>query len=183
MGGLSVRSGAASALGGGPLFAACSTPGSGLLTCSGTRPPAGGCGPDTLPRNLRLWNSQQRNFWLKEAGHTDFQMFTARGGQPTFYKGLGLGALRGGLYPRCSTAWLQQKRSPGQYTHSCCSVQPTPLQTQALPCDHGLHRPIAHIGEGNGTHSSTLAWKVPWTEEPGGLQSMGSQKSQTGLSD
>ena len=24
------------------------------------------------------------------------------------------------------------------------------------------------------THSSTLAWKVPWTEEPGGLQSMGS---------
>ena len=23
------------------------------------------------------------------------------------------------------------------------------------------------------THSSTLAWKVPWTEEPGGLQSMG----------
>ena len=27
------------------------------------------------------------------------------------------------------------------------------------------------------THSSTLAWKVPWTEEPGGLQSMGSQES------
>ena len=29
-------------------------------------------------------------------------------------------------------------------------------------------------GEGNGTHSSTLAWKIPWTEEPGGLRSMGS---------
>ena len=26
------------------------------------------------------------------------------------------------------------------------------------------------------THSSTLAWKIPWTEEPGRLQSMGSQK-------
>ena len=26
------------------------------------------------------------------------------------------------------------------------------------------------------THSSTLAWKVPWMEEPGGLQSMGSQR-------
>ena len=25
-------------------------------------------------------------------------------------------------------------------------------------------------------HSSTLAWKIPWTEEPGGLQSMGSQE-------
>ena len=27
------------------------------------------------------------------------------------------------------------------------------------------------------THSSTLAWEIPWTEEPDGLQSMGSQKS------
>ena len=27
------------------------------------------------------------------------------------------------------------------------------------------------------THSSVLAWKIPWTEEPGGLQSMGSQVS------
>ena len=26
------------------------------------------------------------------------------------------------------------------------------------------------------THSSTLAWSIPWTEEPGGLQSMGSQR-------
>ena len=26
------------------------------------------------------------------------------------------------------------------------------------------------------THSSTLAWRSPWTEEPGGLQSMGSQR-------
>ena len=25
-------------------------------------------------------------------------------------------------------------------------------------------------------HSSILAWKIPWTEEPGGLQSMGSQR-------
>ena len=30
-------------------------------------------------------------------------------------------------------------------------------------------------------HSSVLAWEIPWTEEPGGLQSTGSQKSQTGL--
>ena len=26
------------------------------------------------------------------------------------------------------------------------------------------------------THSNTLAWKIPWTEEPGRLQSMGSQR-------
>ena len=31
-------------------------------------------------------------------------------------------------------------------------------------------------GGGNGNHSSILAWKIPWTGEPGGLQSMGSQK-------
>ena len=31
-------------------------------------------------------------------------------------------------------------------------------------------------GEGNGNHSSILAWGIPWTEEPGGLQSMGSQR-------
>ena len=34
--------------------------------------------------------------------------------------------------------------------------------------------PVVMCGEGNGTHSSTLAWKIPWMEEPGGLQSMGS---------
>ena len=31
-------------------------------------------------------------------------------------------------------------------------------------------------GEGNGTHSSTIAWKIPWMEEPDRLQSMGSQR-------
>ena len=31
-------------------------------------------------------------------------------------------------------------------------------------------------------HSSTLAWKIPWMEEPGGLQSMGSRRVKTGLS-
>ena len=33
-------------------------------------------------------------------------------------------------------------------------------------------------GEGNGNYSSILAWEIPWTEEPGGLQSMRLQKSQ-----
>ena len=31
-------------------------------------------------------------------------------------------------------------------------------------------------GEGNGYHSSILVWRIPWTEEPGGLQSMRSQR-------
>ena len=33
------------------------------------------------------------------------------------------------------------------------------------------------------THSGILAWEIPWTEKPGGLQSMGLQKSWTQLSD
>ena len=32
------------------------------------------------------------------------------------------------------------------------------------------------IDEVMATHSSTIAWKIPWTEEPGGLQSMGLQR-------
>ena len=30
-------------------------------------------------------------------------------------------------------------------------------------------------GGGNATHYSVLAWRIPWTEDPGGLQSLGSQ--------
>ena len=29
------------------------------------------------------------------------------------------------------------------------------------------------------THSRSLAWRIPWTEEPGGLQTMGSQRVNT----
>ena len=47
-----------------------------------------------------------------------------------------------------------------------------------LGCITGLGR---SSGEGMATHSSILAWRIPWTGEPGGLQSMGSQ-SRTQLS-
>ena len=48
-------------------------------------------------------------------------------------------------------------------------------QVQSLGWEDLLEKEMA-------THSSILAWRIPWTEEPGGLQSMGSQ-SQTPLSD
>ena len=54
------------------------------------------------------------------------------------------------------------------------AVQET--QLQSLGWEDALEKEMA-------THSSTLAWKIPWTEEPGRLQSMGSQKSLTWLSD
>ena len=36
--------------------------------------------------------------------------------------------------------------------------------------------PVQFLEKGMATHSSILAWRIPWTEEPGGLQSMGSQR-------
>ena len=39
------------------------------------------------------------------------------------------------------------------------------------------------LEKGMATYSSILAWRIPWTEEPGGLQSLMSQKGQTQLSD
>ena len=39
------------------------------------------------------------------------------------------------------------------------------------------------LEEGMAPHSSILAGKIPWTEEPGGLQSMGSQKSGARVND
>ena len=35
------------------------------------------------------------------------------------------------------------------------------------------------LEKGTTTHSSILAWRIPWTEEPGGLLSMGSQRTDT----
>ena len=40
-----------------------------------------------------------------------------------------------------------------------------------------------HLEKAMAPHSSTLAWKILWTEEPGRLQSMGSLKSRARLSD
>ena len=49
-------------------------------------------------------------------------------------------------------------------------------QVQSLDLEDPLEEKMA-------TQSSILAWKIRWKEEPDGLQSMGSQKSQTQLSD
>ena len=42
-------------------------------------------------------------------------------------------------------------------------------QVQSLGWEDPLEKEMA-------THSSTLAWKIPWMEEPGRVQSMGSQR-------
>ena len=63
--------------------------------------------------------------------------------------------------------------------HTNCKCVGVSMSTLSCPIDLCLcfcASVILSCGEGSGTHSSTLAWKIPWTEEPGRLQSMGSRR-------
>ena len=62
---------------------------------------------------------------------------------------------------------------PGGSVRICLAVQET--QVRSLAREDPLQKEMA-------THSSVLAWRIPWTEEPHGLQSMGLQKNWTRLS-
>ena len=54
---------------------------------------------------------------------------------------------------------------------------PTSEETQDTQVQSlGLENPLE---EDMATHSSLLAWRIPWTEEPGGLQSMSHRESDT----
>ena len=52
------------------------------------------------------------------------------------------------------------------------------MQVQSLGQESPPEKEIA-ISHSSATHSGILAWRIPWTEEPGGLQSTGSKKSPT----
>ena len=52
-------------------------------------------------------------------------------------------------------------------------VKNSPAMWETLVRSLGWEDPLE---EGRATHSSVLAWRIPWTEEPGGLQSMVSQR-------
>ena len=52
---------------------------------------------------------------------------------------------------------------------SCSQMTPQEMWVRSLGQDSLLEEEMA-------THSSILAWGIPWTEEPGGLQSVGSQR-------
>ena len=59
------------------------------------------------------------------------------------------------------------------------TVKSMPAMQETWVLSLGQEDPLE---KGMATHSSILAWRIPWTEEPGGLQSMRSQ-CQTRLSD
>ena len=57
-------------------------------------------------------------------------------------------------------------------------VSQVALVVKKLPANAGEVRSLGredHLEEGKATHSSILAWRIPWREEPGGLQSIGLQ--------
>ena len=60
---------------------------------------------------------------------------------------------------------------PGGLVKSLCAMQEMwqELWVQSLGCKDQLEKEMA-------AHSSILAWEIPWTEEPGELQSMGSKR-------
>ena len=107
----------------------------------------------------------------------------------------------GGLLVDCSPWGLEESDTTEQlhfhFSHSCIGEgNGNPLQYSCLedPMDggawwaevHGVAKSRTRLGDftftfhthalekAMATHSSTLAWKIPWTEGPGGLQSMGS---------
>ena len=76
---------------------------------------------------------------------------------------LGCLALAGGFFTASST-WEDSRCACVRIAHNITSL-------------------MDHVEKAMATHSSTVAWKITWTEEPGRLQSMGVVKSRTRLSD
>ena len=64
------------------------------------------------------------------------------------------------------TSWVHWASLVAQKVKRLSAMQET--RVQSLGWEHPLEKEMA-------AHSSTLAWKIPWTEEPGRLQSMGLQ--------
>ena len=67
-------------------------------------------------------------------------------------------------------AYVKQVRFPG-----CSEVKASASNAGDPASIPGLGRWEDPLEEGMATHFTIPAWKIPWTEEPGGLQSMGSQ--------
>ena len=81
-----------------------------------------------------------------------------------------------GLIPESGRYPGEGNRNPLQYSWGF----PGDSDGKAPVCNVGDLGSIPGLGrspgEGNAAHSSTLAWKISWTEEPGRLQSMGLQR-------
>ena len=90
-----------------------------------------------------------------------------------------------GLELRCGQTWVTvlycvlncQPGASNTYTHSVSCIHRSSLATAFI---HKVSEQIVNSGKSPekemATHPSIFAWRIPWTEEPGGLQSMGSPR-------
>ena len=77
------------------------------------------------------------------------------------------------------TSILSPWDSPGKNTGEGCHAPPGNLPypgTEPVSVTSSAFAGRFFLEKEMANHSSILAWKIPWTEEPGGLQSMGSQR-------
>ena len=79
--------------------------------------------------------------------------------------------------------FLGQEDSPGEWIDYPLQYSWASLVAQVVKNPPAMQeawiQPLGwedHLENGMATHSSILAWKIAWTEEPGGLQYMGSQR-------
>ena len=87
---------------------------------------------------------------------------------------------QGGLV--CCSPWgLKELDTPGQLNNNNIQLLgfPDGSDGKESACNAGFDLWVGKIPleKGRATHSSILAWEIPWTEESGGLQSMGSQRA------
>ena len=80
---------------------------------------------------------------------------------------MGQDALSPGQHCKWLGFWLQRSSPVAQTVKNLPVTEQT--QVRFLGCKNPLEKEMA-------THSSILAWGIPWTEEPAGLQFMGSQR-------
>ena len=101
-------------------------------------------------------------------------------GIPYTKKDTGNTAASGNIYPALGEEYRLGRSQTNELVFPCGSAVKTLPAMQELPLaqetwvwslgwDDSPEKEVA-------THSSLLSWKIPWTEEPGGLQSMGSQE-------
>ena len=93
-------------------------------------------------------------------GGSDGKESACNAGDPSLVPGSGRSTREGIGYPlQCSWAFLVAQM-----------VKNLPAMRETWVPSQGQEEPLA---KEMATHSSILAWEIPWTEEPGGLQSMG----------
>ena len=83
----------------------------------------------------------------------------------------------------CNISWTYSHIFSYRFIHYLCIFWQASLVAQRLKCLPTMQETwVRSLGwedsleKEMATHSSILAWRIPWTEEPGGLQSMGSQR-------